>query len=265
MHVIDKYIKDIEPRIQEIIEKSNNLEGATLQTSLAAYGWILLDSWIAWRTLRYLLRCTSIDDAVQKRWVQTPSSYRSDNLRAAWNFTDSAIDYLASETDSGSFQHLIDSIIQPKRNSSAHYSKIGNIIGTDIKKIKDCFKAFSTVFLAYEIDSFINRIKTILSENGYKNFNIILNDTPITNIKDNVSGFAKPGTLIISCTKSDDAYNYEIKSNQEGCQARKVTTPDSEWYDVYNETIQQYYLWDNKGFYLDAKLFCDTVMTCWSK
>ena len=84
MHVLDSYINDIEPRIRAVCNNSPKQEDAALQEALASYGWILLDSWIAWRTLRFLIRDVYLDENVQKKWIQTPSSYtKSLNFQAA--------------------------------------------------------------------------------------------------------------------------------------------------------------------------------------
>ena len=51
MHWLDTKINDIEPRIIAIYENAPKQEEVSLQESLSSYGWVLLDSWIAWRTL----------------------------------------------------------------------------------------------------------------------------------------------------------------------------------------------------------------------
>ena len=55
MHRLDRYIDDIEPRLKAVIDNIPIQEEVSLQEALAAYGWVLLDSWVAWRTLRFLL------------------------------------------------------------------------------------------------------------------------------------------------------------------------------------------------------------------
>ncbi len=75
MHKLDSKIIDVEGRIKSICQNCPKMEEASLQESLCAYAWILLDSWIAWRTLRFLLRDLSIGDENLKKWFQTPSSY----------------------------------------------------------------------------------------------------------------------------------------------------------------------------------------------
>lgn len=64
MHVLDRNINDIEPRIYAIYTNISKQEDPSLQGALAAYGWILLDSWIAWRTLRFLMRRVDLSEKI---------------------------------------------------------------------------------------------------------------------------------------------------------------------------------------------------------
>lgn len=111
MHRLDGLINDIEPRIISICDNAPKQEEPSLQTSLSSYGWILLDSWVAWRTLRFLLKEAYIDECVSEKWFQTPSSYTASQLRAVWGFSDSTTDYLYSTTGKR-FNALINDTIQ---------------------------------------------------------------------------------------------------------------------------------------------------------
>ena len=86
MHRLDNHIRDIEPRIEAIYNNAPKQEEASLQESLSSYGWILLDSWVAWRTLRFVLKDAKISQDIHEKWFQTPSSYNASQLKAVWRF-----------------------------------------------------------------------------------------------------------------------------------------------------------------------------------
>ena len=109
MHRLDSYINDIEPRIKAIYENVPKQEEPSLQESLASYGWILLDAWVAWRTLRFLLREAYIEDSVHDKWFQTPSSYNASQLMSVWKFNVQTCTYLEGLTGK-SFKELIDNL-----------------------------------------------------------------------------------------------------------------------------------------------------------
>ncbi len=259
MHCIDKYINNIEPRIESIIKNIPIQEEASLQSSLASYGWILLDAWISWRTIRYLLRDAQVDDQNQEKWIQTPSSYTSAQLCAAWNIKQETKDYIKRITDI-KFNTLIDSI-QQKRNSSAHISKIEGIQGSDSRDISLYFEQLSFVFRSYEIDSFYNRVKSYLAQKGYRDFQLYMDEKPITETKTNLDTYVKANSISFIC--NDGISAYEFISNHDGCQARKQNEK-TQWKIVANEQVPLYSLWKNKGYYLGINLFCDTIIRCWN-
>lgn len=263
MHAIDRYINDIEPRIKAIIEYIPKQEEISLQSALASYGWILLDAWVAWRTMRFLLRSTVLDDQNQDKWIQTPSSYTPSQLRSAWVFNESTIDYIQNETGQ-KYKTLVEGTIQKKRNCSAHFNRHETINGMDANIIKTIFKTLSTVFLAYEIDSFICDAQRILSSKGYQNFSLFMNDTPIDEVKKNLQKYSTSDSIIISC--NDNTTNqYEILIHRTKCQARKKLDDHSQWIDVVNDIVTKYSFWTNKGYYQNVGLFCDTIIHCWNQ
>ena len=68
MHILDNHINNMSSRIEAIFENGPKQEEISLQESLASYGWILLDSWIVWRTMRFLIKDMDIDENIQKKW-----------------------------------------------------------------------------------------------------------------------------------------------------------------------------------------------------
>ena len=262
MHSIDRYINDIEPRISAIIKSIPEQEEPSLQSSLASYGWILLDSWIAWRTMRFLLKDTKIDDGNQDKWIQTPSSYTSSQLRAAWKLSDSTIEYLKSTTNK-SFQEMIDNTVQKKRNSSAHFNRKSQITGTDFQEIKLIFEQLSIVFRAYEIDSFIQAVINYLSPLGYQSFETSVDDLRLTNngrVIDDINRFAMASHININCCDKCNK-QFLFSASKDGCQAK--SSDANEWNDVINDEVSSYMLLGNKGYYLNVSLFCETLEKCW--
>ena len=94
MNVLDNHITDLDNRIKEICEIAPSVEQSSIQESLSSYGWILLDSWIAWRTLRFLLKDQDIKLDIQRKWFQTPSSYTASQIKAVWHFDENVDTYL---------------------------------------------------------------------------------------------------------------------------------------------------------------------------
>lgn len=121
MHVLDSKITEIEERIKEVVKYAPEQEGTTMQETVLSYGWILLDSWIAWRTLRFLLRGVSTIEKVQQKWLQTPSSYNFAQLGAVWGFKDITKDYF-NNTVGKNGKEIFNDLIQKKRNASAHFA-----------------------------------------------------------------------------------------------------------------------------------------------
>ena len=268
-HCLDEYIEDIEDRLLAIFKSSAaNAEGS-LQTSLASYGWILLDSWVAWRTLRYLLRDMPIEQAIQKKWFQTPSSYNASQLKAVWRFGDKVIDY--ANNRGGDFRGIFDTI-QNKRNAAAHYSRKAIIQGADISNnIKKNFELLSDVFLFCEIAGFIDDFIDDLSRKGYKEFNIEFlvanNNERITikasefreHIKDFVDakGEKEVDVFLLSFKKGCE---YNIKFSKDGCwnEANNGQGTTVRKQIMRSDTERsEYNFFKNKGYYTSVKLFTE--------
>ena len=226
-HCLDEYIEDIEDRLLAIFKSSADASAdGSLQTSLASYGWILLDSWVAWRTLRYLLRDMPIEPAIQQKWFQTPSSYNASQLTAVWRFGDKVIDYASNP--GGNFKGIFDTI-QTKRNAAAHYSRKAVIQGADISNnIKKDFELLSDVFLFCEIAGFIDDFIDVLGRKGYKEFKIeflLANGNKCITIKasefrEHIKDFVdakgeKEGDVFSLSFKKECEYN--IKFSKDGC------------------------------------------------
>lgn len=171
MHVLDSKICEIEGRIEEVIQYAPMQEGITMQETVLSYGWILLDSWIAWRTLRFLLKRVSTIQNVQEKWLQTPSSYTSAQVGAVWGFTDITSLYLTDRVGRDA-KGIFNDLIQKKRNASAHCATKTvdpdtQITGGDNSKIQLLYKGLSHVFLFYETKAFWEDVHVILTKKGY--------------------------------------------------------------------------------------------------
>lgn len=265
MHTLDRYINDIEPRILSICKGIPSQEEPSLQEALAAYGWVLLDSWIAWRTLRFLLRETCIDDKVQEKWFQTPSSYTASQLKAAWLFNDVLINYIEENTGK-KFKELIDKTIQVNRNSSAHFSKKSNINGSDYHTISQYFKTLSTAFLFYETSSFLDKVCEILQSKGYSSFQISIDEQSriaATAFKEHIDDYSHATRFSLWCSpKSGDELG--IIFAKDGCSTyRRIPDGNPIVHDVVNDKNSFYNFFMNKGFYLEVGLFVDTVIYNW--
>ena len=268
MHRLDSYINDIEPRIKAIYENVPKQEEPSLQESLASYGWILLDAWVAWRTLRFLLRETYIEDSVHDKWFQTPSSYTASQLMSVWKFNVQTRTYIKRLTGKR-FKELIDQTIQTKRNSSAHFSKKSVVTGADSQEIKKYFQTLSTVFLFYETGKFLKNICYIFEEKGYQSFRISYSKDEIYDIEgffDNIESYSQHKCFIMTCNDKNNK-EYVILFEKTGCKAGKMDSSleTSNLHDVVNSEQAIYNFFGNKGFYQKTDLFVRTVEECWNK
>ena len=179
MNVLDNHITDLDNRIKEICKTAPAVEQSSIQESLSSYGWILLDSWIAWRTLRFLLKDQDIRLDIQKKWFQTPSSYTASQIKAVWHFDENVDIYLTKHLGCG-LKHTIDDEIEKMRNSSAHFSNGGIVKGSDYQKISCYHLLFSNIFLLYEILSFsISISNNVLDIRSYDLMMVDENNTEI--------------------------------------------------------------------------------------
>lgn len=266
MHRLDSYINDIEPRIKAIYENAPMQEEPSLQESLASYGWILLDAWVAWRTLRFLLKEIHIDESVHDKWFQTPSSYSASQLMSVWKFNVQTCTYLERLTGKR-FKELIDQTIQRKRNSSAHFSKKSVVTGADSQEIKKIYHALSTVFLFYETGIFLKNVCYKLAEGGYRSFEITYSkdeNYAIEGFLDSIESYSQYKCFILTC--NDGNKKYAILFEKTGCKAGKMDSAleTSNLHDVVNSEQSIYNFFGNKGFYQKIDLFVKTVEECWN-
>ena len=157
MEKLNIKIAEMRNKIIDICLNIHSIENNTFQDAIAAYTWNLLDSYVAWRTLRYLLRDTIIDDEVDEKWYSTPSSYRCASLKPIWKFG-KVVEELSKNECGKKFSSLIDDEIQKNRNSGAHYkNEVSSITGSDIEnKIKKYFIFLDKLFFIYELNATIN-------------------------------------------------------------------------------------------------------------
>lgn len=265
MHVLDRNIDDIEPRIRAIYNNISKQEDPSLQEALAAYGWILLDSWIAWRTLRFLLRRVDLNEKVYKKWFNTPSSYTCSQLRAVWGFDSNVEDYIKDNLGS-SLKNIIDDTVQAKRNASAHATKKEDIKGTDGQKIKSIFNVFSKLFRFYETWNFINDFSEIIEKDGYGNIkleyeNITDKSYSVAEFKSTIRKYAINNGFSVEASR--DGKNYILFIGKDGCFAGVM---GKKLNDVVNdENNNGYVFFESKGYYRNIELFCLTVEDCWQK
>lgn len=258
MDKLDLRINDIEPRIKEIIESIPKTEEASLQDSLAAYGWILLDAWISWRTLRFILRKSIIGHDIPDKWVQTPSSYRAQQFFAVWRFSSDILEYIKSSTNH-ELKTLIDQVVQEKRNAAAHFSGKSEIHGTDCQDIKQIFDCFSTIFLLYEIRAFLSELQDKLQTQGYTN--IYLYDSTgskyeAADIDNSISIFSvnRELTLLLTDIEGRDCI---IRFLPEMCTAGfKSSSQEKHSTMIIDEENRRPYVFlSNKGYYGDLDHF----------
>lgn len=157
MHVLDRNINDLELRIKDIYNYNPEEENTSLQTSLSAYGWILLDAWVAWRSLRFLLKDTYIDDNVLDKWFQTPSSYTAAQIKAVWKFDDSAEKFIDNRTNKG-LKSLFDGTIQANRNAAAHFTKKLKLKVRIVKILNSFLRLYQKFFCFMKLKLFLSEL-----------------------------------------------------------------------------------------------------------
>ncbi len=255
MHRLDSKILDIEERIKSICLNCPKMEEASLQESLCAYAWILLDSWIAWRTLRFLLRDLSVGDEKLKKWFQTPSSYTANQLLAAWLFDDDIVLFIEGEVGS-SINHIINQEVQGHRNSSAHFSENVLISGTDIYKIQKIYRTLSVAFFSTELDVFLGRIKEYASKDK-----MLIEDRGLIS---KCLTYSKKKLI-----DDSDAYlefevtshtgkGYVIRINCDGCTIG--LNDNSEEVDILDCSGNDFVFTLSKGYYLNGKRFYNGII-----
>lgn len=263
MHVLDRNINDIEPRIYAIYTNISKQEDPSLQGALAAYGWILLDSWIAWRTLRFLMRRVDLSEKIYKKWFQTPSSYTCAQLSSAWGFDENVEIYIKANLGT-SLKHVIDKTIQAKRNASAHATQKEEINGSDGQQIKNLFNVLSKLFRFYETWNFIRDFVILIEKDGYNDVRIIYEQNTdnwysVNGFKKSVAEYSKYQYFYISAKK--DSNEYILYFGKDGCTAG---IEGKNLKDVVNdENKGGYDFFGNKGYYRNIDLFCSTVKGCW--
>ena len=264
MHVLDSNINDLELRIEEMCEYSPKIEEASLQTSLSAYGWILLDAWVAWRSLRFLLKDTNIDNNVLDKWFKTPSSYTASQIKAVWKFDESVEKFVKGKTSYG-LKSLFDGTIQEKRNAAAHFTKKIEIKGSDCQKIKEYFNVLSKVFLFYETKAFFVSVTEKLSKYGYDSFKINFTESEkefkFEDIEGCIQEYSKCKKFSFIGKKNCGEIIY-IYVEEDGCYVSKDKEPKKPVIDSYHT---KYYFWGNKGFYRDVDMFINSVFVCLNK
>ena len=268
MHRLDGHIKDIEPRILAICKYAPEQEEASLQQSMSAYGWVLLDSWVAWRTLRYLLKNTFIEERVDEKWFSTPSSYTASQMKAVLGIEDKTIAYIKATTDK-SIKELIDNTIQKKRNAAAHFTKKMGINGNDYKNIKLYFDILSKVFLLYETGSFIEDICKILKPKGYEDFKIIFPECEAIDLGDNIKkAFVDSIETYCKCSSfvfvfTNGLNKCSISFNKSGCEVERKDDEDKTVNKavVLDDNLREYVFFENKGYYLDIQKFVSKVIS----
>lgn len=265
MHRLDGHINDLEPRIKGIYDNTPNQSEPSLQVSLSSYGWILLDSWIAWRTLRFLLRDTFIDNGVHEKWFRTPSSYSASQLKAVWRLDDSAESFIANKTGKG-LKELFDNTIQKKRNASAHFSNSTMIYGSDSQEIKLYFTILSKVFLFYETKSFFASVSDKLTQSGFESFKIYFNGSTngydLSSVSEKITEYDNSNCFsIIASNNNGKVINIYVEEDGcfVGCDPKSNKTAMK---SIINSTHSRYYFWGNKGFYQDVDLFVSTLFDC---
>lgn len=265
MHRLDNHIRDIEPRIVAVYNNVPRQEEISLQESLASYGWILLDSWIAWRTLRFVLKDAIISPDVNEKWFQTPSSYNASQLMAIWRFDKNSIDYLEHQTGKN-LKTLIETI-QNKRNSSAHFTKKSTVTGQDAQDIKMYYLTFSKLFLLYELNAFLVVVTEKLTKKGFQDFEFIFENSrkfELNQFVESIKEVSLSSPFQMNCKK--DKKQFFVKFSPLGCCAGEINDETIRYsFDVINETHNKYDFFTNKGYYQNADLFVDTIEKCWVK
>lgn len=268
MHRLDGHINDLEPRIRAIYKYASMQEEVSLQESLSSYGWILLDSWVAWRTLRFLLREANIDEKVNDKWFQTPGSYNASQLRAVWKFEEKTLEYIEKQTGKG-FRNLIDNTIQTKRNASAHFTKKTEIKGADSQDIRKIFEVMSNVFRLYENYNFWICMCEKMEKRGYTDFRVIFsngNVCSMNNLLDSIEDYMNSDSYQIAFENHADSYKIKVTFNKCGCFVEAYKKGQKcDAVDVINNQYSSYNVLGNKGFYQNIDLFIDTLCDCIKK
>lgn len=266
MHVLDNHINDISARIEAIYENGPRQEEPSLQEALASYGWILLDSWVAWRTMRFLIKDMDIDEAVLKKWFQTPGSYTASQLKGVWKFNDATDDYVFRNLDIH-MKSLFDDKIQKKRNSAAHFNGNSVIRGMDTVDIRSIYSVLSNVFLFYEVKTFISVICEEFSKMRYEDISFTYPEEACLTIEkfpDTIENFSKYKKFTIVCTDTKGK-KHGIFFSKDGCKTGKQME-NGEWgqiIEVGNDKQQHYQFFKNKGYYQNSELFLETVLNNW--
>ncbi len=273
MHVLDSKITEIEERIEEVVKYAPEQEGITMQETVLSYGWILLDSWIAWRTLRFLLRGVSTIEQVQEKWLQTPSSYTSAQLGAVWGFKDITAEYFNNAVGKNG-KGIFNDLIQKKRNASAHFAPKTsdadtNITGSDTNMIQKLYGVLSTAFLFYESMAFWKDVQALLVSKGYGKLRVLFKDNTdeikefeIDSVDNALSLFDKNNGYKVIFKNKDNRFcmivvekNYckiGFSSNSGGDELLTENFLKSNEGKYYN-------LLDNKGYYVHIEEFVKNV------
>lgn len=265
MHRLDGHINDLEPRIKDIYLNIPKQAEPSLQVSLSSYGWILLDSWVAWRTLRFLLKDIYIDDTVHDKWFQTPSSYTASQIKVAWRFDSTTETYIKNNTGKG-LKELFDNTIQIKRNASAHFTRKAVINGSDYHELQQYFTVLSKVFLFYETNAFFVNVAEKLAKQGYEDFKIFFDEDDsgfdLKDLLSHINEYDKCHYFSINGKKWDGTI-INILVEDEGCfVGQSMKTNKDSMKSIINASHSRYYFWGNKGFYQDVELFVNSVLEC---
>ena len=159
MKKINNKITDIRNKIIDICSNIDSIKIDTVQFALAAFTWNLLDSYIAWRMTRFVLKDIIISDDVSEKWYSTPSSYNVNDLVRVWRFSKKILDDISEQECGNPFTNVIKEITD-NRNAVAHFKEeIQNIKGSDVEqKINKYFKFLDKVFFIYELNASLNEI-----------------------------------------------------------------------------------------------------------
>lgn len=249
MNVLDNHINDLDYRIQEICKAVPTVAESSVQESLSSYGWILLDSWIAWRTLRFLIKDINITEDIQKKWFQTPSSYTASQLRAVWDFGENVDNYLDKKC-SHKLKFLLDEEIQKNRNLSAHFSCGGLINGSDYIKIDAYHKYFKNLFLLSEIVAFLNSLVTDVFNNAEAR--VCITDAHGNNLVNNLQLNFRDVDLM--CVDIDNISKIELLFKNVSDNLKFTSSGCEFFYKNVNYKLQ-IDIFGNKGFYRDKSVF----------
>lgn len=177
MHKLNQKIRDIRDKLYDIFGNFSSIQNGTIQVALSSFAWILLDSYIAWRTLRFLLKDSDISDDINEKWYSTPSSYSFSQLAPIWRF-DKNLNAIIKDKCNIDLKNICD-IVQSQRNICAHY-KSGfnvNIRGDDIEtRIRIYLICFDIIFFIYEFNAMVNKLYLLYNVSHSLSTKIIIND-----------------------------------------------------------------------------------------